>query len=83
MKLTDKIDVLDMNLLPDKVREQITESKFIFELTSSARKKFEGKDVAVKLRGKTFSEYIDPNSTMKIYQFVIDFDSDTETSGGE
>jgi len=83
MKLTDKIDVLDMNLLPDKVREKITESKFIFELTSSARKKFEGKNVTVKLRGKTVSEYIDPSSTMKIYQFVADFDADLKASDGE
>ena len=79
-KLTDKMDALDMNLFPNKIREKITESKFIFELNSSARKKFEGTTIAVKLRGKTVLEYIDPNLTMKIYQFHVDFDADKEVS---
>ena len=73
MKLTEKEDSLDMNLLPEKTRDKITENNFIFELTNSARTKFEGKHIIVKLRNKTHREYIDPNFEMKKYQFEVDF----------
>jgi len=86
MKLTAAMDTLDMNLLPIKVREKITQSKFIFELTDSARKKFESKTISVKLRGYSISEFVDPNLTMKKYQFQVDFElgqSEVSVKGGE
>ena len=74
-KLTDKMDALDMNLLPDKVWDKITGSKFIISLNNSARAKFEGENINIKFKGNTTSEYIDPDSPMKVYQFKIDFEA--------
>ena len=62
-----------MNLLPIKIREKITENKFIIELTNSVRKRYEDKKIFVKLRNQIVEEYIDPNYEMKKYQFKIDF----------
>ncbi|MDR0571586.1 MAG: hypothetical protein LBG48_01910 [Rickettsiales bacterium] len=73
MRLSKKNDILDMNLLPIKIREKITENKFIIELTNSVRKRYEDKKIFVKLRNQIVEEYIDPNYEMKKYQFKIDF----------
>ncbi|MCL2400508.1 MAG: hypothetical protein FWC91_12290, partial [Defluviitaleaceae bacterium] len=73
-KLTKDMDYLDMTLLPEKIQDKITESKFIIALSNHARRKFEGKVIAVRLRGKTVSQYIDPEDPMRKYQFDVDFD---------
>jgi len=53
-----------------------TETKgngFMIELTPSARKKFEGEEIAVKFRDEVVKEYVDPDSDMKRYQFEVYF----------
>ena len=45
----------------------------MIELTPSARKKFEGEEIAVKFRDEVVKEYVDPDSDMKRYQFEVYF----------
>ena len=71
--LPDKAKGLNLNELPEKIRNRITESRFVVELANSVGKRFRGRTFEVAFRDYSISEYINPTFDMKTYQIDADF----------